>query len=109
MLAILVTDEFEAAVNALLPEYLRLGSREIVNGEHAGYRLVNTAIINSTPEWTSMFNLFMSGGTAVTENGLIVEDGKTVEFTGPTGKWEFEIKEFSNQEILDMFPEQEEK
>lgn len=88
MLCIFVNEAFEDTVNTIaearnLP--IRLGSRLIDNGEHSGERLVTCNLFNSCIEWQTLIKQFASGGTALENGQFTIEEGRTVEFTDPTG------------------------
>lgn len=107
MNAIFVEPEFEQAANAQLPEFIRLGGREVLHGEHSGKLLVNAEIINSCPEWQDAFQQFASGGTALTEDGVVIEPGRTIEFTSAETTWgPYTIEEVTDEELEEMFNEE---
>ena len=107
MNAIFVEPAFQVAADALLPEFIRLGGREVVSGPHAGRLMVNAEIVNSCPEWEAAFEAFANGGTALNGDGsLTIEPGLTIVFTGPTGFWgPYEITAVSAEDLAEMFPE----
>jgi len=89
-LSLFVPAEFDAAVSAVcaalnLP--VRLGGRVVEIGARSGLLYVDTAIFKSCPEWETLISSSVSGGTAVVDGQIVVEAGRTLEFTGPSGVW----------------------
>lgn len=91
-----VSRQIRDRVNTLLVErginYLRLGTVE-VSGSRV---LVNTEILNSTPEWFSLFRDKAIGGTARNKNLNELLHGDTIIFQDQGNLFEFEIYNSSN-------------
>ena len=108
MLALIVNDAFEAAVNATAESLgmpIRLGSRLIDLGEHAGGRLVSCGLFGSCTEWQRLIQSSATGGTALDGGGIVIELGRTIQFTDPEGTtWgPFTVLDIPDADVAGMF------